>query len=172
MRPIFAIIVATMMITSCFADLRTSSTDDSRPQLPSPSPSPRHLTRLRTSTSSSGLDYTKSRRGVFPFVVPYPDGFDESEPKVLPVARQFEANGTFTDLYISGNTVSYDADCVSTGSSKAATDKCAAKQGKPPDPKKALALDYQRMFEKKAVRVTGADWFKGKVIVKDPRVKQ
>ena len=183
------IIATTITMTSCFAadvvKLRTSSTcctptlDDTRPQLPS-STSTFH--RLRTSSTDDGVStrtvvrtrsrtraYTDSPAGVFPFVVPYPDGFDPSKPTVLPVARQFEADGTFADLYIGGDTVSYDADCVRTGSSQAATDKCAAKQGKPPDPRKALAMDYQRMFESKAVRVSGAHWFKGKIIVKDPR---
>ena len=153
MKRILATIIAALTITSCFAAdtpaLRTSSN--------------------ARSSCRQCLDYTKSPAGVYPFIVPYPDGFDPSKPTVLPVARQFEADGTFADLYIGGNTVSYDADCVRTGSSQAATDKCAAKQGKPPDPRKALAMDYQRMFESKAVRVSGADWFKGKIIVKDPR---
>ena len=175
------IIATTITMTSCFAadvvKLRTPTLDDTRPQLPSPKSQ-----RLRTSSTDDGVStrtvvrtrsrtraYTDSPAGVFPFVVPYPDGFDPSRPKVLPVARQFEADGTFADLYIGGNTVSYDADCVSTGSSQAATDSCAAKQGKPVDPMKALAIEYRMKFEKKAVRVSGADWFKGKIIVKDPR---
>ena len=173
------IIATTITMTSCFAadvvKLRTPTLDDTRPQLPS-SKSISTFQRLRTSstrtvvrTRSRTRAYTDSPAGVFPFVVPYPDGFDPSKPKVLPVARQFEADGTFADLYIGGNTVSYDADCVSTGSSQAATDSCAAKQGKPVDPRKALAIEYRMKFESKAVRVSGADWFKGKIVVKDPR---
>ena len=189
------IIATTITMTSCFAadvvKLRTRSTcctptlDDTRPQLPSStstSTSPSTFHRLRTSSTDDGVStrtvvrtrsrtraYTDSPAGVFPFVVPYPDGFDPSKPKVLPVARQFEADGTFADLYIGGDTVSYDADCVRTGSSQAATDSCAAKQGKPVDPRKALAIEYRMKFESKAVRVSGADWFKGKIVVKDPR---
>ena len=98
-------------------------------------------TRTRTSSRTS------VRAKTYPYVVAYPDGLDPDKPKVLPVARQFEADGTFTDLYIRGHLACYDADCVRTGSSHTVSDRCAASQGKPPDPKKALALEYQRKYE-------------------------
>ena len=161
MKPIFATIIAALTITSCIAadplSLRTSSTAKSS-ACQRCVPSPTAMRRLQT---SSVLKY--------PFVVPYPDGFDPEEPQVLPVARQFEADGTFTDLYLGGYTVSYDADCGRTGTNHVVSDDCAASQGKRQDFRKELSYEYQRKYERKAVRVSGADWFKGKIVVKDPR---
>lgn len=172
MRLIFGIIVTAM--TACFAGDsvdrvtdRTPTLDDSRPQLPSP----KALNRLLETTLDES-PRIRIRKLTYPFVVPYPDGFDESVTRALPVARQFEEDGSFVDLYISGNCVHYGIDGVKTGTSQASNDLCARSQGHSPDPKKALAREYQRKYEKKAIRVTGAEFFKGKVIVKDPRVKQ
>lgn len=175
MRLIFVIIVTAM--TACFAGDsvdcvtdRTPTLDDSRPQLPSPK-SVSDLKRL-LKTSLDDEPAVRIRKLTYPFVVPYPDGFDESVTRALPVARQFEEDGSFVDLYISGNCVHYGIDGVKTGTSQASNDLCARSQGHSPDPKKALAREYQRKYEKKAIRVTGAEFFKGKVIVKDPRVKR
>ena len=174
MRPIFAIIVATMTVctmTVCFAASdRTPTLDDSRPQLPSPKSVSDSKRLLESSLDDEPA--VRIRKLTYPFVVPYPDGFDESVTRALPVARQFEEDGSFADLYINGNCVYYGIDGVRTGRSQASDDLCARSQGHSPDPKKALAREYQRKYEKKAVRVTGAAFFKGKVIVKDPRVKR
>lgn len=178
MRLIFGIIVTAM--TACFAGEqgepgelvadRTPTLDDSRPQLPSPKSVSDSKRLLKTSLDDEPA--VRIRKLTYPFVVPYPDGFDESVTRALPVARQFEEDGSFVDLYISGNCVHYGIDGVKTGTSQASNDLCARSQGHSPDPKKALAREYQRKYEKKAVRVTGAAFFKGRLIVKDPRIKQ
>jgi len=176
MKLILGIIVTAM--TVCFAGEpgepgdRTPTLDDSRPQLPSPksvSDSKRLLGLLLEDEDEPAV---RIRKLTYPFVVPYPDGFDESVTRALPVARQFEEDGSFTDLYVSGNCVYYGIDGVNTGTSQASNDECARSQGHSPDPKKGLAREYQRKYEKKAVRVTGAAFFKGRLIVKDPRIKQ
>lgn len=97
------------------------------------------LCLLLLTTSTSFASYNPRQK--FPYVVPYPD---ITKPKV--VARQFEANGTYTDLHESGKLTVHNADGSLIAKSGGCGAKCRARQGLPPDPNVKLALWYKKTY--------------------------
>ncbi len=122
MKSIFIAIIA----TSCFAADAPSQPSD-----------------LRLSTRATGQNRitTLASANEYPYVVPYPKGLSSSV-----VARQYEEDGTYTDLTATGAMLVYDKDGTNTGIAHNPSDKCRASQGKGPCPRRALAKLYMEKY--------------------------
>lgn len=87
----------------------------------------------------------------FPYVVPFPEGYDPNGKYAVPVARQYESDGTHTDLYEGGHLQLYDADGDFIGRSGGCGTECRRRQGRGPDPKVALANWYVMKYRDRAM---------------------
>ena len=102
--------------------------------------------------AASSAFASDSPRQKFPYVVPYPD---ITKPSV--VARQFESNGTYTDLHESGKLTVHNADGGVIAKSGGCGAKCRARQGLGPDPNVRLALWYKKTYKSESIRSMSDD---------------